>query len=88
LFLVSTFQYSTAENPDRKYTNWELQQTYIYICQLTLILVTWRAPNNASRWQMEFNSALKELSFYFLPKIKPKNSFLGQQFISWEWDAN
>jgi len=31
---------------------------------LTLILLTWRiwwAPNNASRWQMGFNSAFKEL---------------------------
>jgi hypothetical protein len=31
---------------------------------LTLILLTWRkwwAPNNASRWQMEFNSAFKGL---------------------------
>ena len=31
---------------------------------LTLILLTWRiwwAPNNASRWQMGFNSALKVL---------------------------
>ena len=32
--------------------------------QLTLILLTWRiwwAPNNASRWQMGFNSAFKGL---------------------------
>jgi len=31
---------------------------------LTLILLTWRiwwAPNNASRWQMGFNSAFKGL---------------------------
>jgi hypothetical protein len=33
---------------------------------LTLILLTWRmwwAPNNASRWQMGFNLAIKELIF-------------------------
>jgi len=32
--------------------------------QLTLILLTWRiwrAPNNASKWQMGFNSAFKGL---------------------------
>ena len=32
---------------------------------LTLILLTltiWRAPTNASKWRMEFNSAFKELS--------------------------
>jgi len=34
---------------------------------LTLILLTWRiwrAPNNASRWQMGFNSAFKRLRLY------------------------
>ena len=33
---------------------------------LTLIVLTWRiwwAPNNASRWQMKFNSAFKELTY-------------------------
>jgi len=38
---------------------------------LTLILLTWRiwrAPNNASRWQMGFNSALKGL-IYSLTKM-------------------
>jgi hypothetical protein len=46
---------------------------YMYVCMydvsslrvndLTLILLTWRkwTPNNASNWQMEFNSALKML---------------------------
>jgi len=45
---------------------------YIYIYDisslrvnnLTLILLTWRkwwTPNNASKWQMEFNSAFKGL---------------------------
>jgi len=35
------------------------------LIHLTLILLKWRiwwAPNNASRWQMGFNSAFKELS--------------------------
>jgi len=32
--------------------------------RLIIILLTWRiwwAPNNASKWQMEFNAVLKEL---------------------------
>jgi len=36
----------------------------IPLCLLTLILLTWRkwwAPNNASKWQMGFNSAFKRL---------------------------
>ena len=36
---------------------------------LTLILLTWRiwwAPNNASRWQMGFNSEFKGLIYYEL----------------------
>ena len=36
---------------------------------LTLILLTWRiwwAPNNASRWQMGFNSASKELIIKYM----------------------
>ena len=35
-----------------------------YICYLTLILLMWRicwAPNNASKWQMGFNSVFKGL---------------------------
>jgi hypothetical protein len=39
------------------------------IFHLTLILLTWRiwwAPNNASKWQMGFNSAFKGLSFNVL----------------------
>ena len=34
-------------------------------CYLTIILLTWRiwwAPNNASKWQMGFNSAFKGLN--------------------------
>ena len=36
---------------------------------LTLILLTWRiwrVPNNASKWQMGFNSAFKGLMTYLL----------------------
>jgi len=36
----------------------------LYMAVLTLILLTWRiwwAPNNASKWQMGFNSAFKGL---------------------------
>jgi hypothetical protein len=36
----------------------------LWLTCLTLILLTWRiwwAPNNASKWQMEFNSAFKGL---------------------------
>ena len=39
---------------------------------LTLILLMWRigwAPNNASRWQMEFNSAFKELTRQFFEPL-------------------
>jgi len=38
---------------------------WFYFTALTLILLTWRiwwAPNNASEWQMGFNSAFKGLS--------------------------
>jgi hypothetical protein len=40
---------------------------------LTLILLTWRiwwAPNNASRWQMGFNSALRGLKMYGHTNVK------------------
>ena len=47
-------------------------KTLGFVCSfvtLTLILLTWRiwwARNNASRWQMEFNSAFKVFKFVFL----------------------
>ena len=40
---------------------------------LTLILLTWRiwwAPNNASRWQMGFNSAFKGLTILYVSSFK------------------
>ena len=47
--------------------NWVilLRARYKYNNTLTLILLTWRiwwAPNNASKWQMGFNSAFKGLN--------------------------
>ena len=36
---------------------------------LTHFLLMWRiwlAPNNASRWQMGFNSVFKELNYYLM----------------------
>jgi hypothetical protein len=44
---------------------------------LTLILLTWRiwwSPNNASKWQMEFNSAFKGLTSK--PHIRRSLQFL------------
>jgi len=38
--------------------------TNVHVWDLTFILLTWRiwwVPNNASRWQMGFNSAFKGL---------------------------
>jgi len=46
------------------------------ILQLTLILLTWRkwwTPNNATKWQMGFNSAFKRLSV-----CVPKQNVLGE----------
>jgi hypothetical protein len=36
-------------------------QLTISVFVLTLILLIWRAPNNASKWQIGFNSAFKGL---------------------------
>jgi len=32
---------------------------------LTFILLMWRAPNNASKWQVGFNTAFKKLRVTF-----------------------
>jgi hypothetical protein len=62
-----------------------------YVCHcLTLILLTWRiwwAPNNASRWQMGFNSAFKGLIWcttasWIFPKIVTRRVALVQD-ASW-----
>jgi hypothetical protein len=45
--------------------------------RLTLILLTWRiwwAPNNASRWQMEFNSACKGVNLQITMPTTHKSS--------------
>ena len=53
---------------------WDLIQ------RLTLILLTWtiwRAPTNASKWRMRFNSAFKglmKLEFFWTDSRKKKNS--------------
>jgi len=42
----------------------------VFVSPLTLTLLTWRiwwAPNNASRWQMGFNSAFKVNCFTAFP---------------------
>jgi hypothetical protein len=46
--------------------------TYLVFRGLTLILLTWRiwwTPNNASRWQMGFNSAFKGLSDFVINQV-------------------
>jgi hypothetical protein len=63
---------------------------------LTLILLTWNigwAPNNASKWQMEFNSAFKGLrSFWIATKcnllstdvsVKAASAFIAPHQTSW-----
>jgi len=43
------------------------------IAMLTLILLMWRiwrAPNNASKWQIGFNSAFKGLTLHHHPVLK------------------
>jgi len=49
---------------DRLTAHLEITKILNQTCPLTLILLRWRiwwAPNNASRWQMGFNSAFKGL---------------------------
>jgi hypothetical protein len=53
------------------YSHWAIKKLFSY---LTLILLMWKigwAPNNASRWQMGFNSAFKRLNLK-----KQRTSFL------------
>ena len=49
-------------------------------CPLTLILLTWRiwrAPNNTSRWQMGFNSAIKLFNiFVSIPLVARSKAWL------------
>jgi len=50
-----------------------MARNFLYICTLlTLILLTWRMwwdPNNASKWQMGFNLAFKELIIVMISRI-------------------
>jgi len=49
---------------------------------LTLILLTWRkwlTPNNASKWQIGFNSAFKGLNGFFNRSIIVKRQFMHKQ---------
>jgi hypothetical protein len=66
---------------------------YIYdvgslrVDDLTLILLTWRkwTPNNASKWQMELNSAFKGLKSNCItspPTHRYFSAFLGLRFSS------
>jgi hypothetical protein len=51
------------------------------VFSLTLILLTWRkwwTPNNATKWQMEFNSAFKGLSNYI-------NTIRGNKHFRYNW---
>jgi hypothetical protein len=57
--------------------------TTVLFSSLTLILLTWRiwwAPKNASRWQMEFNSAFKGLTHQGMSrgKIRHKHSIISE----------
>ena len=55
---------------------------------LTLTLLTWRirwAPNNASRWQMGFNSVFKGLNYKYFPfdwESCPCNYSVHQRFTT------
>ena len=61
--------------------------SYYGISSLTIILLTWRkwwAPNNASRWQMGFNSAFEGLMYVGLRvKYLLFLSNLDQTWIFW-----
>jgi hypothetical protein len=54
---------------------WKFCEMKVWSSWLTLILLTWRiwwAPNNASKWQVGFNSAFKGLTDKNMPvKHKP-----------------
>jgi hypothetical protein len=55
------------------YTEWHIP--YVVLIQFTLILQTWktwRAPNNASRWQMGFNSVFTGLILLMMGTCLPE----------------
>jgi len=54
---------------------------FIFIVRLTLILLTWRkwwTPNNASKWQMGYNSAFKGLNYL------RENSVISFESFYWQ----
>jgi hypothetical protein len=55
-----------------------------YLRILTLILLTWKiwwAQNNASRWQMGFNSAFKELSLLQVSQNENAKEYTLQNYL-------
>ena len=61
----TNFQGEKAWNICIKQSSYKPTWTPLTTTGLTLILLTWKiwwAPNNASKWQMEFNSAFKGLN--------------------------
>jgi hypothetical protein len=64
---------------------YDIFQKLNYTCQIlfTLYLLMWRvwwAPNNASKWQMGFNSAFKGLSFLIKNVICRRQMIYHKQF--------
>jgi hypothetical protein len=58
--------------------------------QLTLILLTWRiwwAPNNASSWQMGFNSVFKGLSVFHYFKCHTKVTTYKENTVELVWNV-
>ena len=50
--------------------------------KLTLILLTWttwRAPTNASKWRMGFNSAFKGLSTIKMVPVDDTKAYVGEE---------
>ena len=93
-YTIATTRRETTKVHKNMWWHWEKKN-----CNLTLILLKWRiwwAPNNASRWQMGFNSAFKGLipictlprpalmqcvSLRTLRKKKPK----GRKYQTHQW---
>jgi hypothetical protein len=67
LKMYSLHSYRLTSPTNIRLASWSLNWSMVFYANpnLTLILLTWRiwwAPNNASRWQIGFNSALKVLN--------------------------
>jgi hypothetical protein len=81
--LILCYDSDCAEDEEVAYrTEWywlkgSLRDVFRSRSALTLILLTWRiwwAPNNASKWQMEFNLAFKGLKFNCSNRIQRKQA--------------